>query len=134
MIIGALPRRSAFLADLTGAPKLGDVLQNRAQPAMSIFQPPIVSLLLADGASAEIAVVDNEGMIGISLFMTVKPPQSGGGAKRRHAYRCRPRFLDNSRRSPQHLLPRFTGVDYADGADRGVQPASLVTNSCAAGC
>ncbi|MCJ0762136.1 Crp/Fnr family transcriptional regulator [Variovorax terrae] len=56
---------------------LGTVLcESGAKPAHVYFPTTaIVSLLhvLADGASAEIAVVGNEGMVGISLFM-------GGGS------------------------------------------------------
>jgi hypothetical protein len=39
----------------------------------------IVSLLyvMKDGASAEIAVVGNEGLVGIALFMGVRPRPAG---------------------------------------------------------
>ena len=51
----------------------GDVLRHVYFPTDSI-----VSLLyvLADGASAEISVVGNEGMIGIALFMGGETPPS----------------------------------------------------------
>jgi CRP-like cAMP-binding protein len=52
---------------------LGQVLYESGSHQQSVYFPTtaIVSLLymLADGASAEIAVVGNEGLIGVSLFM-----------------------------------------------------------------
>src|SRR4249920_2350049 len=52
---------------------LGDVLYESGDQLQYVYFPTasIVSLLYvtADGASAEIAVVGNEGMIGIALFM-----------------------------------------------------------------
>lgn len=53
--------------------KLGQVLSESGTPIGHVYFPTtaIVSLLyvLADGASAEIAVVGREGVVGISLFM-----------------------------------------------------------------
>ena len=53
--------------------KLGDVLYESGATLRHVFFPTtsIVSLLyvMADGASAEIAIVGNEGVLGISLFM-----------------------------------------------------------------
>jgi CRP-like cAMP-binding protein len=53
--------------------KLGDVLYEPGGTVLHVYFPTtaIVSLLyvLENGASAEIAVVGNEGMLGISLFM-----------------------------------------------------------------
>lgn len=74
----------------------------------------IVSLLyvMKDGASAEIAVVGNEGLVGISLFMggDTTPSravvQSAG-----RAYRLRAKVLKSEFRSGgplQHLLLRYT--------------------------
>jgi CRP-like cAMP-binding protein len=74
----------------------------------------IVSLLyvLADGASAEIAVTGSEGLVGIALFMGGETTpsravvQSGG-----HAYRLRASVLKSQFQrggALQHLLLRFT--------------------------
>ena len=53
--------------------KLGDVLYESGDKLRHVYFPTtaIVSLLyvMEDGASAEIAVVGNEGMVGVSLFM-----------------------------------------------------------------
>jgi CRP-like cAMP-binding protein len=53
--------------------KLGDVLYESGAKLRYVYFPTtsIVSLLyvMADGASAEIAIVGNEGILGISLFM-----------------------------------------------------------------
>jgi hypothetical protein len=52
---------------------LGDVLYEPGKKLQHVYFPTtaIISLLyvMKDGASAEIAVVGNEGMLGISLFM-----------------------------------------------------------------
>src|SRR3984957_11309959 len=59
---------------------LGSVLYEPGVTLSHVYFPTtaIVSLLyvLEDGASAEIAVVGNEGIVGISLFMGGKPPRS----------------------------------------------------------
>ena len=53
--------------------RLGEVLYESGDELRSVYFPTnaIVSLLyvMANGASAEIAVVGNEGIIGIALFM-----------------------------------------------------------------
>lgn len=95
---------------------LGDVLYESGAHLRNVYFPTttIVSLLymLADGASAEIAVVGNEGMIGVSLFMGGETTtnravvQSAG-----HAYRLPSQLLKDefTRAGPmQHLLLRFT--------------------------
>src|SRR4029079_16461332 len=55
------------------AMKLGDVLYESGAKLRYVYFPTtcIVSLLyvMEDGASAEIAIVGNEGILGISLFM-----------------------------------------------------------------
>jgi CRP-like cAMP-binding protein len=74
----------------------------------------IVSLLyvLEDGASTEIAVTGNEGLVGISLFMGGETTpsravvQSAGQAYRLGAALLKQRF--ESRGALQHLLLRFT--------------------------
>ena len=92
----------------------------------------IVSLLyvLEDGASAEIAVVGNEGMVGISLFMGGETTpsravvQSGG-----HAYRLKATLLKEEferggpRAAPAAAL--HAGADDPDDADRRVQSPPL---------
>jgi CRP-like cAMP-binding protein len=95
---------------------LGDVLYESGAHLRNVYFPTtaIVSLLymLVDGASAEIAVVGNEGMIGVSLFMGGETTtnravvQSAG-----HAYRLPSQILKDefTRAGPmQHLLLRFT--------------------------
>jgi CRP-like cAMP-binding protein len=95
---------------------LGDVLYESGSRLRNVYFPTttIVSLLymLADGASAEIAVVGNEGMIGVSLFMGGETTtnravvQSAG-----HAYRLPSQVLkDEFTRAGamQHLLLRYT--------------------------
>jgi CRP-like cAMP-binding protein len=98
------------------AMKLGDVLYESGDQLRYVYFPTtcIISLLyvMEDGASAEIAVVGNEGILGISLFMggNTTPSraivQSAG-----HAYRLRADLLKNEfeRYGPtMHLLLRYT--------------------------
>jgi hypothetical protein len=65
--------------------------------AMSISPPPaIVSLLyvMEDGASAEIAVVGNEGIVGVSLFMGGETTPSRAVVQSAgHAYRLKGQLL-----------------------------------------
>lgn len=95
---------------------LGHVVYESGMQMSYVIFPTtsIVSLLyvLADGAPAEIAVVGNEGMVGISLFMGGETTtnravvQSAG-----HAYRLRGQLLKDefNRAGPmQHLLLRYT--------------------------
>ena len=87
----------------------GDVLRHVYFPTNSI-----VSLLyvLADGASAEISVVGNEGLIGIALFMGGETTpsraivQSAGHAYRLMAQRLKDEFHRNG--GLQLLLLRYT--------------------------
>lgn len=75
-LLGALPpadwARWSSLLEPVSMP-LGDVLYESGMPMTHVYFPTtsIVSLLyvMEDGASAEIAVVGNEGIVGISLFM-----------------------------------------------------------------
>ena len=96
--------------------KLGDVLYESGDELRYVYFPTtcIISLLyvMEDGASAEIAVVGNEGILGISLFMggNTTPSraivQSAG-----HAYRLKADLLKNEfeRYGPtMHLLLRYT--------------------------
>jgi len=95
---------------------LGRVLYERDSPVAHVYFPTssIVSLLyvMEDGASAEIALVGREGMVGISVFL-------GGETTTRHAivqsagrgYRLRARFLLQEFESAGpvlHLLLRYT--------------------------
>jgi CRP-like cAMP-binding protein len=95
---------------------LGEVLYESGDLLHHVYFPTdsIVSLLyvLADGASAEISVVGNEGLIGIALFMGGETTpsraivQSAG-----HAYRLVGQLLKNEfhRNGPmQVLLLRYT--------------------------
>jgi CRP-like cAMP-binding protein len=95
---------------------LGEVLYESGSQLRYVYFPTtsIVSLLyvMEDGASAEIAVVGNEGMVGVALFMGGETTpsralvQSGG-----QAYRLRGQFLkDEFHRATalQHLLLRYT--------------------------
>ena len=95
---------------------LGRVLYESGETLRHIYFPTdsIVSLLyvMKDGASAEIAIVGNEGAIGVSLFMGGETTpsraivQSGG-----HAYRLSGRRLKNEfERHGQllHVLLRYT--------------------------
>ena len=92
----------------------------------------IVSLLyvLESGASAEIAVVGNDGAVGVSLFMggetttTRAVVQSAGSAYRLSGARLKREFYRHgelhARPAPVHAV-----ADHPDGADGGVQPPSF---------
>ena len=86
-----------------------------ARCATSISRPTrIVSLLyvMEDGASAEIAVVGNEGLVGISLFMGGETTPSRAVVQSAgHGYRLKASTLKDefNRGGPlQHLLLRYT--------------------------
>ena len=95
---------------------LGSVLYESGAPCSHVYFPTtaIVSLLyvLADGASAEIAVVGFEGMIGVALFMggDTTPSravvQSKGGALRLPGPVLKREFDRGS--ELMHLLLRYT--------------------------
>ena len=96
--------------------KLGDVLYESGAQLRHVFFPPtcIISLLyvMEDGASAEIAIVGNEGLLGVSLFMggNTTPSravvQSGGSAFRLKADLLKDEF---GRFGPtMRLLLRYT--------------------------
>ncbi len=95
---------------------LGHVLYESGSQLRHVYFPTtcIVSLLyvMEDGASAEIAVVGNEGMVGVALFMGGETTpsralvQSAG-----HAYRLKGQFLKEEftrAAALQHLLLRYT--------------------------
>lgn len=118
-LLAALPKADfeRLLPHLNLVPMpLGEVLYESGSRLLNVYFPTtaIVSLLymLADGASAEIAVVGNEGIIGVSLFMGGETTtnravvQSAG-----HAYRLSSQLLKDefTRAGPmQHLLLRYT--------------------------
>jgi len=95
---------------------LGEVLYESGSQLRHVYFPTtsIVSLLyvMEDGASAEIAVVGNEGMVGVALFMGGETTpsralvQSAG-----HAYRLPGQLLKdefNRASGLQYLLLRYT--------------------------
>jgi len=106
-----------LLPSLEGVPlPLGMVLYESGGTQGYVYFPTdsIVSLLyvLADGASAEIAVTGFEGLVGIALFMGGETTpsravvQSAGHGYRLRASVCRTQFDANP--ELQHLLLRFT--------------------------
>jgi CRP-like cAMP-binding protein len=118
-LLGAIPeaewKRSA--PNLTPVVlKLGDVLYESGTDQPYVYFPTdsIVSLLyvMADGSSAEIAIVGNEGLVGIALFM------GGGTTPSRavvqsagHGFRMKGKFVRDEfiRAGPVHeLFLRYT--------------------------
>jgi hypothetical protein len=95
---------------------LGDVLYEAGTTLGHVYFPTtaIVSLLyvMHDGASAEIAIVGNEGVVGVSLFMgggstpSRALVQSAGGAFRLSAPRMKEEFYQGG--SVLHLFLRYT--------------------------
>jgi CRP-like cAMP-binding protein len=129
MALSADPRQNQLLAALPPAEwqrwlpllepvalPLGQVLYASGQALTHAYFPTtaIVSLLyvLEDGASAEIAVVGNEGIVGISLFMGGGSTpnrgvvQSAGQGFRLQAQAIRDEFNRNG--PVLHLLLRYT--------------------------
>ena len=96
--------------------KLGDVLYESGDQLRYVYFPTtcIVSLLylMKDGASAEIAVVGNEGILGISVFMGGNTTPSRAIVQAAgYAYRLKADLLKNEfeRYGPtMHLLLRYT--------------------------
>jgi len=96
--------------------KLGDVLYEPGVQLRYVYFPTtsIVSLLyvLEDGASAEIAIVGNEGILGISLFMGGETTPSRAVVQSAgYGYRLKAQLLKNEfgRFGPMlHLLLRYT--------------------------
>ena len=95
---------------------LGDVLYESGSQLRHVYFPTdaIVSLLylMADGASAEIAVVGNEGIIGVSLFMGGETTPSRAVVQSAgHAYQLAGSLLKDEFThggAMQHLLLRYT--------------------------
>src|SRR6202795_4319096 len=96
--------------------KLGEVLYESGVELRYVYFPTtaILSLLyvMQDGASAEIAIVGNEGILGISLFMGGETTPSRAVVQSAgHAFRLRAALLKNEcgRFGPtMHLLLRYT--------------------------
>jgi CRP-like cAMP-binding protein len=95
---------------------LGHVLYESGSELRDVYFPTnsIVSLLyvMLDGASAEIAVVGNEGVIGVALFMGGETmPNRAVVQSAGHAYRLKGQLLKeefNRSGELQHLLLRYT--------------------------
>src|SRR5580765_7831471 len=95
---------------------LGHVLYESGSQLRHVYFPTtsIVSLLyvMADGASAEIAVVGNEGMVGVALFMGGETTPSRAVVQSAgHAYRLEGSLLKEEfvrAGAMQHLLLRYT--------------------------
>ena len=118
-LIAALPAddyaRIAPALELVPIP-LGHALYEPGMQMRHVYFPidSIVSLLcvMEDGASAEIAVVGNEGVVGVSLFMGGETTPSravvqGGG----HAYRMKSQMLKEEfdrAGAMQHVLLHYT--------------------------
>lgn len=96
--------------------KLGASIYEAGGKQAYVYFPTnaIVSLLyvMKDGASAEIAVVGNEGLVGISLFMGGETTPSRAVVRSAgHAYRMRSKVLKQEFEfggALQHLLLRYT--------------------------
>jgi len=111
------PAYEEMLPALEGVPlTLGLALYESGGPQRYVYFPTssIVSLLyvLESGASAEIAVTGNEGLIGISLFMGGETtPNRAVVQSAGHAYRLRGSLLKKlfeQGGEPQHLMLRYT--------------------------
>ena len=95
---------------------LGEVLYESGTQLSHVYFPTtsIVSLLyvMEDGSSAEIAVVGNEGIVGVSLFMGGETTPSRGIVQSAgHAYRLKGQYLKQEfmrAAELQHILLRYT--------------------------
>jgi CRP-like cAMP-binding protein len=118
-LLAALPadEYARLLPDLEWVPTpLAHVLYEPGVKMRHVYFPTtsIVSLLyvMEDGASAEIAVVGNEGVVGVSLFMGGESTTSRAVVQSEgHAYRLKAQLLKDEffRAGPmQRLLLRYT--------------------------
>ena len=118
-LLAALPaiEYERLLDDLELVPMpLGDVLYESGSQLGHVYFPTtsIVSLLyvMEDGASAEIAIVGNEGIIGVALFMGGETTPSRAVVQSAgYAYRLRGQLLKREftrSAAMQHLLLRYT--------------------------
>jgi len=135
-LLGAIPRAewARFAPNLTPVVlRLGDVLHESgtSQPYVYFPTDSIISLLyvMENGASAEIAIVGNEGLVGVALFMggATMPSraivQSAG-----QGFRMKGKFIRDEfgRAGPvQQLFLRYTGSANPNEPDRRVQSTSL---------
>ena len=107
---------------------LGEVIYDAGQNVSMVYFPTdsIVSLLstMADGSSAEISVVGNEGLVGIAVFMGGESTpncaivQSAGVAYRLPAAALRSEF--NNNQTVRMLLLRYTQALIAQMAQTAV--------------
>ena len=120
-LLAALPAAELdrLAHDLELVPKtLGQVLYDTGQTMSHAYFPLncIVSILyvMANGDSAEIAIVGNEGIIGVPLFMGGESTQSRAIVQNAgHAYRLKSQMLKqefNAGRSLQQLLLLFASA------------------------
>ena len=118
-LLAALPEdeRARLFPHLELVPMpLGEAVCESGIPMRHVYFPAtsIVSLLyvMEDGASAEIAVVGNEGIVGVSLFMGGETTTSRAVVQSAgHAYRLKGQLLKDAffRAGPmQRLLLRYT--------------------------
>ena len=117
-LLAALPEeeRARWLQQLEYvAMSLGDVLYEPGGTLSHVYFPTtaVVSLMyvMESGASAEIAVVGNEGIVGISLFMGGESTPSRAVVQiEGHGYRLASRMIKEAfNRAPVlHLLLRYT--------------------------
>ncbi len=109
------------------------IFESGGSPAHVYFPTTaIISLLyvLEDGASAEIAIVGNDGVVGISLFMGGASTPSRAvvqSAGERVPPEGRPADAGVQPLRPRHAPATsiHAGADHADDPDCGVQPAPL---------
>jgi CRP-like cAMP-binding protein len=129
LLSGVTPARNHLLAALPNTDvdrltphlrlvslSLGEALYESGIALRHVYFPvdSIVSLLnvMANGASAEIAVVGNDGVVGVSLFMGGESTPSRAVVQSAgHAYRMRASILKSEftrAGAMQHLLLRYT--------------------------
>ena len=111
--------------------RLGAALYESGSQLAHVYFPvdSIVSLLyvMEDGASAEIAVVGNEGVVGIALFMGAKRRRTGRSCRAQAArIAWAPAPAAGVPPAAGHAAPAaalYAGAADADGADGGLQPS-----------
>jgi CRP-like cAMP-binding protein len=121
---------------------LGKILYERGDALRHVYFPTdcIVSFLyvLEDGSTAEICVVGNDGMVGVSLFMGGEKTtsraivQSSGSAYRLKGTRLTQEFERQG--ETMHILLRYTQALIRWRRPRSATGITPWTSSCAAGC